>query len=312
MRNDSSRVENAQSEDTSEIELSICIVNYNVSDKVEELLTTVESGTQGVACEILVVDNASMDGILDVVAKHQSVQLIRNTENRYFTAADNQNLARAKGRFVVSLNPDTVPQPGALTSLMRYLEAHPEVGAVSPQFAFPDGRIQACLGHFPSLSFGVLESAGLNLAMPWNRVNRAMWPEGLDYDPDREQDGEVLYGACIMVRCEVLATVGLKDEALVHGWDEYDWCRRIAQAGWKLRYVPSAVVIHHQGASRSYQAEGTLAKYHWDGLFYLYRKYYGWGVYLLLRCLYATRSLWTSRPVIRLLCKVLKAKGKTR
>lgn len=297
-----------RSADVSQVDVSICIVNYNVSEEVDNLLTLLEKAASSTVSEVLLVDNASSDGILDVVARHPGVRLIRNAQNRFFTAADNQNLARARGHYVVSLNPDTVPEPGALTRMRRYLEEHPAVGAVSPRFMFPDGRVQPSLGHFPSLAFGILEAAGLNLALPWNRINRAMWPDGLDYDPDREQDGEILYGACIMVRREVLETVGLKDEALVHGWDEYDWCRRMVRAGWTLRYIPEAVVLHYQGASRPHQTEGVLAKHHWQGFFHLYRKYYGWPVFLMLKCLYVTRSVFMSRPMVRLICRVLESK----
>ena len=290
------------------IDLSVCIVNYNVSDKIDLLLTALEAELQGISHEILLVDNASSDGILEVIARHPSTLFIRNEKNRYFTAADNQNLARAKGRYIVSLNPDTVPQPGALIRLRRTFEERPEVGAVTPKCVFPDGRNQLCLGHFPWLGFGVMEAAGLNLALPWNRINKTMWPDSLDYDPDTEQDAEILYGACIMVRREMLENVGLKDEHLVHGWDEYDWCRRITLAGWKMRYVPEALVTHFQGTSRPHQKEWVLDTYHRQGLFYLYRKHYGLLAFLLVRSLYALRPLIMSRPVVGFISRALKWK----
>ena len=88
------------------------------------------------------------------------------------------------------------------------------------------------------------------------------------------------------LRREVLDTVGLKDEKFIHGWDEYDWCKRIAQKGWRLCYLPDAIVVHHCGASRKQVTSNiSLDKYHWDGLFYLYKKHFGYSTYVLLRFL---------------------------
>jgi GT2 family glycosyltransferase len=120
-----------------------------------------------------------------------------------------------------------------------------------------------------------------------------MQPE-VTYDPIKPQEAEVLYGACIMIRHEILETVGLKDENLVHGWDEYDWCKRISNHGWKLYYTPDSELIHYRGATRK-KADGlkvNLHKYHLEGLFYLYKKHYGISKYILLKIIWYIKNIF--------------------
>jgi GT2 family glycosyltransferase len=288
------------------IDLSISVVTFNCAGKLAALLDSIRRHAGGLALEVLVVDNASTDGIEQVMAEHPEVSFIRNPENRYFTAADNQNLARARGRHVVCLNPDTQVTAGALQTLVRYLDEHPDVGAVTPRFAYPDGRPQGSFSRFPTRLWGALEACGVNWVLPWNRVNQAIMPAELDYDPGVEQDAEVLYGACLMVRREVIKRVGLKDERLVHGWDEYDWCRRMARAGWRLRYVPEAVVLHERGASRPHESAGRLAGYHWQGFFRLYRQHYGPAFAAVLRLLHVLWPTVCSRPSRAVLAGLLR------
>lgn len=268
------------------IDCSVCIVNYNSSAVLSRLLATIPAAAAGIDAEILVVDNASSDDFDNVVRTLPPSSVLRNPENCFFTAADNQNLARARGRHIVSVNPDIEFHPGALAALSAYLDAHPDVGAVAPRFLYPDGRTQPSLGRFPTRAFGLMEAAGVNDAFPENRINRAIMTAAITYDPESEADADVLYGACIMTRREVLAGVGLKDESFVHGWDEYDWCRRMRDAGWRLVYVPSAVCMHHRGYSRaSSPLAHELYLHHWRGMVRLYRKHYGAMTALALRVL---------------------------
>ena len=257
-------------------DLSVSIVNHNSSAVLSRLLATIPAAVAGLDVEILVVDNASTDDFESAVQHLPPSCVIRNPDNRFFTAADNQNLARARGRHVVSVNPDVEFHPGALAALSAYLDTHSDVGAVAPRFLYPDGTLQPSLGRFPSRGYGMMEAAGLNDVFPENRINRAIMTAALAYDPESVTDAEVLYGACIMTRREVLASVGLKDESFVHGWDEYDWCRRMRDAGWRLVYVPSAVCMHHRGYSRAASPLAhELYRHHTRGMARLYRKHCG-------------------------------------
>jgi GT2 family glycosyltransferase len=273
-------------------DLSISIVTFHRPDLFENLYRTIPSAIGDLSAEILVVDNASgaeMDGVFNRLT---GIELIRNPTNRFFTAAENQNLGRASGAFTASVNPDVELGGESLAKMVEFLRRNPDVGAVTPRFVYPDGTSQGGIGRFPSVAFGICEVSGINRRFPDNAVNRKMWDGsqdraagGIDGDP------EVLYGACIVTRREVLDKVGLKDEQFVHGWDEYDWCHRVRKAGWRLAEVRDAVVTHHKGATRMHQSHDELDLHHWQGMYRLYRKHHGETVYRLLRCVRPVRCL---------------------
>lgn len=271
----------------SDIDLSICIVTYNVCDKVDQLLSSLLS-ISDYKTEILITDNASADDTVSVLrAKYPKISLHVNTRNLYFTRASNQNFVRANGRFIASLNPDVVVLPGAIERLVAYLETHEHVGVVTPKFIFPDGRLQRSVGVFPTILFGFCEVTGVNTMWPNNPVANRMWKS--KWDSEKAQAGDVLYGACLVFRREIFGQIGYQDEHFVHGWDEYDWCKRVSSVGWELRYIPDAVVVHHRGASRLYAELQELDELHWKGFFFLYRKHYGLVYYLVLRILWWVR-----------------------
>jgi GT2 family glycosyltransferase len=124
-------------------DLSIVIVSYNTRDMLRDCLRSLAAATVGMIVETFVVDNNSPDDSAGMVAaEFPAVHLIANKENAGFTRANNQALRRSVGRNVVILNPDTEPEPGALTLLSRYLDAHPDVGAVGPMLLNTDGSLQ--------------------------------------------------------------------------------------------------------------------------------------------------------------------------
>ena len=278
-----------------EIDLSISIVTYKTIEKLVQLLESILNNIGNLTYEILIVDNENSDAVKALVQKYEHSFLVSNQTNLYFTRADNQNLSRARGKYILTINPDTVVIGDAFQKLIQFLEAHPAVGAVVPKVCYPDGSLQLSFAPFPTLCWGILEVTSINGRFPGNPINQRIMPAAMCYNPELPQPAEVLYGACIMIRREVLDKVGLKDESLVHGWDEYDWCRRIRNHGWKLYYVPDAKIIHFRGESKKQeQSQERIISYHWEGLFYLYQKHYGPLVGQLLRNLYRLRRWFGS------------------
>ncbi len=279
--------------------LSISLVNYNLTDMVIDLIKSAYDTTKNLSLEILVVDNASSDSPEKITKTFPTASLIRNSENVFFTKADNQNMLRATGEYILTITPDAFFLPGALDKMVEFLENHKDVGAIVPKIIFPDGKIQRSFSYFPNFLFGVFYILGINHFFPNNFVARKIMPTDIDYDVNKTTEVEVLYGACIMVRREVLVSVGVKDEKFVHGWDEYDWCRRIKQGGWKLCYVPRASVTHYRSVSynKVMSTSGgrkVLKKHHRNGFLYLYRKYYGYLAYSFLKLLWLPRFFYES------------------
>ena len=231
--------------------LSICIVSWNVRDLLRRSLASIYASplaSDPGAVEVIVVDNASSDGSIGMVRdEFPQVVLVENEENLGFTRGNNQALALARGRHVLFLNPDTEVTGDALGVMVGYLDAHLEVGAVGPQLRYPDGSVQPSRRRFPTVATLFLESTLLQRWFPRNAVLDRFYVA--DRPDDMEQEVDWLVGAALMARREALEEVGGFDEQFFMYSEELDWCRRARAAGWKIVYLPEAVIVHHEGRS---------------------------------------------------------------
>lgn len=237
------------------MDLSIVVVTYNVRDLLQRCLESLSGGAPDRSLEVLVVDNGSNDGTDEMMRRDfPEVVFIRNQTNRGFTAANNQATARARGKAVLYLNPDTEVTPGALEAMLSYLEANPDVGVVGPWLTYPNGQTQPSRRRFPTPLTAMVEST---LVQRW-------WPRCpavaryfvTDRPATEAQNVDWLVGACLLVRREVVDAVDGFDERFFMYSEELDLCLRIRQRGWRVAYLPEARVIHHEGRS----SEQNLAR----------------------------------------------------
>lgn len=242
------------------LDLEIVIVSWNVIDLLEDCLSSIYGATgarldaEGVlhlgsyAVKVHVVDNASSDGSPQMVRERfPGVELTANPTNLGFTRGNNLALRRCRARHVLLLNPDTRIVGEALTKMLDYMERHPDVGVLGPQLRYGDGSLQSSRRRFPSFMTALMESTLLQQWFPKNRWLQRYHVQ--DVPADRVQDVNWVTGACMLVRRDVLRTVGLLDEDFFMYSEELDWCRRIVDAGWRVVYFPHAVVVHHGGRS---------------------------------------------------------------
>ncbi len=230
-------------------ELSIVIVNWNVREELRNCLASIYRGLRReLPFEVIVVDNASKDGSVEMVrGEFPQVKLIENQTNLGFTKANNQGISQSQGRYVILLNPDTEVIGDALARMVDYMEAYPEMGLVGPQLLASDGSVQSSRRRFPSLATAFLESTILQRWFPSNRVTRRYYV--LDRSDEELQAVDWVTGACLMVRRKTVDEVGLLDEDFFMYSEELDWCYRIKRAGWQVVYFPEAKIIHHGGKS---------------------------------------------------------------
>lgn len=263
-------------------DLSIIVLNYNTREHLRagllalqaEETTTVSTPGAAIRAEVIVVDNASTDDSADMVeAAFPWARLVRSPRNGGFAHGNNQALRIALGReAVLLLNPDAAVSPGALGRLLGVLRAHPEAGVVGPKLLRADGSLHlACRRSFPSPLVSFYRLAGLARAFPrsplFGRYNLS------HLDPDLPGEVDSVCGACMLVRRAALDQVGGLDERFFMYGEDLDWCWRIREAGWTVRYAPQVVVQHqHGGASRARPVRTTLAFFHAMDLFY--RKHY--------------------------------------
>ena len=233
-------------------QLSIIIVSWNVRELLRACLA-------GLPCdaEVIVVDNASLDGSADMVRRDfPHVRLLANTNNRGFTGGNNDGLRLASRPWVLFLNPDTVVRGDALEQMLAYLQSHAHVGVVGPQLRYGDGSLQSSRRRFPTLATALFESTPLAWHWPAERNPWARRYHMAGTRSDRTQEVDWLVGAALLTRQDVLVQVGGFDEGYFMYSEELDWQRRVKQIGWKIVYLPEAVITHYEGKS-SEQATGA-------------------------------------------------------
>jgi N-acetylglucosaminyl-diphospho-decaprenol L-rhamnosyltransferase len=263
------------------VDLSVSIASYRTPDLLRRCLTAIEDQCESLELQVTVVDNASGDESLELVrSEFPWVEVIANPRNVGFGAAHNQALRLAQGRFWMLLNSDTMPAAGALETLVDALEADPGVAVVGPKLRYADGTLQSSRRRFPTVATLFFESTQLQRFWPRNRILRDYYVE--DRSETQAQDVDWLVGACLCLRPEAVRQVGLFDERFFMYSEEIDLCRRLRAAGWRVRFEPSAEVLHLEGGSSRSDLTARDQRFQASKLAYA-AKWHGAGVALALR-----------------------------
>ncbi len=262
------------------VDIGIVIVNWNTRDYLRNCLASVYAN-RGVSFQVVVVDNASEDGSVEMVrAEFPQAHVIASPINGGFSYANNIGLRhfgldRGAGedapRYGLLLNPDTELPPDALAGMVRFMDEHPDAGVAGPKLVLADGSLDlACRRSFPSPEVSFYRMVGLSRLFPRSRVFARY---NLTYlDPDRTYEVDSVVGAFMMVRREALAEVGLLDEAFFMYGEDLDWAYRIKQAGWKVYYHPEVVVKHVKRAASRKSPRARVEFYR--SMLIFYRKHY--------------------------------------
>ncbi len=265
------------------MDVSILIVSWNVRDLLRRCLDSIVSSQsedhpapterRRLNTEILVVDNASNDGTVEMLrAEFPTARVIANPANVGFTRANNQALAIAQGRYLFLLNPDTELGPGALQTLFAYAEQHPRVGIIGPRLFYGDGSPQSSRRRFPTLATAFFESTRLQQWFPRHAAITRYYM--LDTRDDETQEVDWVNGAAMFVRRQVYEQVGGFDEQFFMYSEELDWCYRTQRAGWQIIYLPTAQVTHYEGKSSEQAVAARDIHFHSSKVRF-FRKYYG-------------------------------------
>jgi N-acetylglucosaminyl-diphospho-decaprenol L-rhamnosyltransferase len=238
--------------------LSIIIVSWNTAWFLENCLASILANPPTSPWETWVVDNASTDESPRMVReKFPQVHLVENRENVGFARANNQAIQRCMGKYILLLNPDTLVTTGALQALVDFLDQHPEAGAAGARILNPDGSLQISSHPRPTISRELWRLFHLDSLAPY-----AMYPV-TKWQINQPQEVDVLGGACLLLRKEVLGQVGFLDEDYFIYSEEVDLCYRIQRAGWSIYWVPQAQIVHFGGQStQQVPTEMFLHLYH--------------------------------------------------
>lgn len=250
--------------------VSVCIVNWNCRELLHRCLCSLTPVRQGVALEVVVVDNGSTDGAADMVERDfPHVRLIRNPSNSGFARANNQAARVARGRYLFFLNNDTVVPRRALARLLAFARAHPETGLIGPALRDPRGRLQRSFRRRPSLT-ALFHHTRL---LRWTGLFRQAYRRygGRDGDYQTTRPVEVLMGAALLVRRRLLVQSGMWDEGYPFGGEDVDLCTRIGRSH-PVVYHPAVTIIHH-GRASSRQCAGPVYSNHLIGMARYLRRY---------------------------------------
>lgn len=272
--------------------LSISIVNYNAGEYLVRCLDSLEKIKDEVEFDVYVVDNASIDGSIEVAReKFPGINYVLNEDNLGFGKAHNMVLKKAKTPYVLTLNPDTEIPRGVLKYLIDFMEKNSEVGIASPRVEKSDGTLDAASHRgFPTPLASVLYFFFKN-DKRYHLTNR---------DMSKIHEVDSVVGAFMMIRKSVLDKIGYFDEDYFLYGEDLDLCYRVKNAGFKVMYIPQVKIMHVKGVSsgikKHSQGDSSANKstknkslgYFYSTMKIFYRKHYekkypffiNWIVYL--------------------------------
>jgi N-acetylglucosaminyl-diphospho-decaprenol L-rhamnosyltransferase len=267
------------------VDLTISIVYTYEKDYLENCVRTIFESKPACEFEVYVVDNFSKHDVPQKVCeKYPSVKFLR-TEHLYsFSASNNWVIGRAKGEFVLLMNPDIETLPGSIDNLVKTMSENPDVGALG-------GMLLSKSNHKPQVGFNVrryptvrsttFELLLLDKLFPHSKIMRKS--NMLDFDYTKPAMVEQPAGACLMIRKSALKDTGYLDEKFHPVWyEDVDICRRMYLYNWKVMYTPEARFLHigGMGVQRLSKSQATLSRF--SNLVYYYRKHHGtlWSYYM--------------------------------
>jgi N-acetylglucosaminyl-diphospho-decaprenol L-rhamnosyltransferase len=220
-------------------EISYCVVNTNGRDYLLACLAAIEAThPAAVEREVLVLDNASTDGSAEAVRKlGGDIELIEQARPTGKAANDSLLMERACGKYCLLLNEDSELKPGAASVLMAALDADPRAAAATPQLLGSDGAPYPCAWRFPGVGTAL---AGAFFLHRWLTVQST---GKMTHPVDWAQS------SALMVRRDAAAEVGYMDPDFFVYYDECDFAKRLAEAGWHELFVPGAAAVHHDQLS---------------------------------------------------------------
>jgi len=252
-------------------ELSIIILNHNTKDLLEDCIKSLEKVKNEANFEVIVSDNGSCDGSLEMLAKDFAwVGIVENGANLGFAKGNNAARKLAKGEYILFLNSDTIVNPGTILETLGYLKKNGGVGAITCKIVLPDGQLD--------------KDARRRFPTPWVSLNRLFLGSGKmywygDISPNIVHDVEVIQGAFFMARKRILDEVGWFDEDYYLDGEDIDLCWKIRQKGYRIIYYPKVSIMHLKKATKKklkVKARGPGV----DSMEIFYRKRL-WGKYPL-------------------------------
>ncbi len=243
--------------------LSIIILNHNTKDLLFDCLKSLERVKNELNFEVIVSDNASTDGSVDVIKNNFKSAKIITGPNISFSNGNNRARKIAQGRYVLFLNSDTLVHKNTLKKCVEYLENYKDVGALTCKLVLPDGQLD--------------KDARRRFPTPWIAFNRLFLGNGGKYwyediSPDKTHEVDAIEGAFFLTRKNILDKVNWLDEKFIFDGEDLDLSYQIKKVGYKIIYYPEISITHIKKASKKSYSGITRKMQGISSMEYFYRK----------------------------------------
>ena len=258
-------------------DLTVLIGNLGQLERLRPCLKSLFDTASETSLRVIVGFNfqGESDNPRALACDFRQVELLRAHVKLGYCRAYNQLMARSTGRYALLLDDDTVLRTGTIDGMVRFMDAHPDVGIAGCRTVNPDGSYQKTTALMYSMGTEIT-----NVLRP-----AAFWQDGIDESVIAWKSAGWLNGHFLMVRAQVIKEVGVLDEYFYTFQTEADWCLRIRRAGWKVAYVPDFEVMHIGGAHSAVsnvKSFRNLIRSHINR-YYFIRKHYGNGAVHMFR-----------------------------
>ncbi len=275
------------------MDLSIIIVNYNVKEFLQNLLDSLHKAAQNISHEIIIVDNASDDGSVEVIEeRYPAVKLIKNKKNIGFGKANNLALEHANGKYLLLINPDTIVTENPFEKIIKFFDSTNDVGIVGCKVLNPDGTLQLpCRRGFPGPWTSFTKITGLSKLFPKSKLFARYHLTYLDENKTYEVDA--ISGAFMFIKRETYEKVGGFDQHFFMYGEDLDLCYRIQKAGFKVYYFHETEIIHYKGESTK-RSRIDETKVFYNAMHFFVKKHFSasFVVEFILRAAIALRTLF--------------------
>ncbi len=254
--------------------LSIIIITWKMRDLLKVCLDSIYKFTSGLEFEIILIDNNSQDGTVEMIQQdYPNIRLVKNKQNKGVAPARNQGLEIAEGKYVLILDADMELIENSILRLYEFMEQHPECGMAGSKLVDSDMQLQYSCKRFPTF-----------LALLYRRLEHINFVKNSktlthhimkDWDHKEIREVEYLIGACQFIRKKVIDQIGFYDQEIFYGPEDIDFCIRVWKAGWKIFYLPTTQIIHHEQRITKKNLFSAISFKHLLGIMHIFWKYKG-------------------------------------
>jgi GT2 family glycosyltransferase len=265
------------------MDVSVIIVSWNVKPLLQKCLKSIFDFTTDIDFEVIVIDNASEDASIQMVAQEfPLVDLIASNQNLGFAKANNLGLEHASGNYILFMNPDMELVENSFKTMIDLMANDNQIGLATCQLNYPDNTRQNNIKNNPRLCDQILILLKLHHIFKPKCLQKYL---ARDFDYFKQQEVKQIMGAFVMTENDLIRKIGGWDADYFIWWEDLDLCKKVQNENKKIIYTPSTKIIHHEGKSFIQQKSLAKQKRFNKGMRTYFKKHHGMLSYLIISIL---------------------------